>query len=129
MRCHARWERRSLIDRSQQPPQDSDTLDFGKHCRQTYSKTYYLHKRYCDWVVDTSHNEPDCGKALLRFAGYIIQKRDEEESQRQLDRLDRNDVAMELMEEEVPEGEFPESWMLTPSRQNRARSSVDDADL
>ena len=117
------------MDRSKQPLQDSDTLDFGMHLNQTYSETYYLHKRYCDWVVVTAHNEPEASSALRRFAGYIIQKRDEEESQRQLDRLDRNDVAMELMEEEVPEGEFPESWMLTPNRQNRARSSVDDADL
>ena len=119
------------MDRSRQPLQDSDTLDFGKHLNQTYSETYYLHKRYCDWVVDTAHNEPECSTALKRFAGYIIQKRDEEESQRQLDRLEQDpDAVMEVLDEAIPEGgEFPESWLLTPKRSDRARLSEEDADL
>ena len=38
--------------------------------------------------------------ALRRFAGYIIQKRDEEESHRELARLEQNqDAVMEVLEE------------------------------
>ena len=81
-------------------------------------------------MVETAHNEPDTSPALRRFAGYIIQKRDDEESQRELDRLDRNpDAVMEMVDETTPEGDFPESWMLTPKRSSQARSSEDDADL
>ena len=46
-------------------PQDSNTLDFGKHVGRSYVEVYHESPKYVQWVRDTSVEDPESSQQLL----------------------------------------------------------------
>ena len=103
-RCHSRWERKPLRQNVNEELNDEDRLDFGKNVGKTYSEIFLSQVSYCDWVVDTSVTGDSPGPQLLRFARYILAKREARIAQTQ---------GAQVHSEEVPDPNeilYPVAW-------------------
>ena len=63
----------SITPDHNQVPKDSDILTQGRYMGSTYSEVLSQDWTYCNWVVNTSHQESSM-TWINRFALYILDK-------------------------------------------------------
>ena len=70
-----------MPNREDRAPEDQDPLVFGKHVGKTYAEVYQHHPPYAMWAVTTAQEADDPHQDLVRFARYVICRRNQEDEE------------------------------------------------